>query len=146
MWALDGLKQGLIDHINLSFKISRACTEALIAMAGNDAHESSQAFARAKSLHIEYMDLMVYLRLLSTPSIVAGAEELHRWLDYLLDLTFAEEVARVGSRPFTKGGQVPLDVTFEVAKSQCMKNREALINEARLYFDLPADAVINSTI
>ena len=142
-WALDGLKQALIDHINLSFKIGRVCTDAFLARARNDAAVLDQAFSRATNLHIEYMDLMVYLRLLSTPRIVARAEELHRSLDHLLDLTFHEEITRVGTRPFTKGGNGPYELTAERAKAQCMERREALINEARVYFNLPADAVIN---
>jgi hypothetical protein len=67
-------------------------------------------------------------------------------LDYLLDITFAEEVAQAGLRPFVKDGSLPQGLTIADVKRQCMNRREELVNEARQYFDLPRDAMINRTI
>jgi len=92
VWALDNLKVALVDHINLSFKIGRDCTEAKLARASKDPQGLQDALDQAIARHIEYMDLMVYLRLFSTPSIVRSAERLHQSLDHLLDLTFADEI------------------------------------------------------
>jgi hypothetical protein len=91
MWVLEALKEALIDHINLSFKISRACNEADAARKINDLAVIDEVFTRAINLHADYVDLMIYLRLLSTPNIVLSAERLHLSLDWLLDLTFSEQ-------------------------------------------------------
>jgi hypothetical protein len=142
MWVLEALKEALIDHINLSFKISRICQEAVVARKVNDLALIDEIFSRAVALHIDYMDLMVYLRLLSTPNIVLSAERLHLSLDWLLDLTFSEQVAQAGRKPFTPD-ELPPGLTVVAARAAGMENRERLINDAREYLGLPRDAVIN---
>ena len=145
-WALDALKQALIDHINLSFKIGRTCNDAMSAKAMNDTVKLNKVFGRAVVLHGEYMDLMVYLRLLSTPEIVTSAENLHESLDVLLDTTFAEQIMSTGRKPFLKEGSSVLITSYSQAKADCMKERQTLINAAREYLDLPRNAVINRAI
>jgi hypothetical protein len=142
MWVLGSLKEALIDHINLSFKISRVCQEAVAARKINDLVLIDEIFSRAVDLHIEYMDLMVYLRLLSTPNIVLSAERLHLSLDWLLDLTFSEQVIQAGRKPFA-ADELPPGLTVMAARAAGMENRERLINDAREYLGLPRDAAIN---
>ena len=146
MWALDNLKAALVDHINLSFKIGRVCTEAQLSRASGNFQGVQDALDQAIAKHIEYMDLMVYLRLFSTPSIVKSAEHLHHSLDHLLDLTFSDEVRERGRRPFTKGGLVPESLTETDARANCMDGREELINHVREYLGLSPDAAIDRQV
>lgn len=145
-WVLDAVRQALIDHVNLSFKVGRACKDGRSASRSDDLQGFNDAYMRADVLHAEYMDLMVYLRLLGTPEIVRSAESLHVSLDNLLDLTFSENVHALGRRPFTSSGTLPSGLSDEAARATCMAYREALINEARAYLNLPRDAAIDRAI
>ena len=142
VWTLDSLKQPLIDHINMSFRLGRVCREGQIALAKGDAESRESAFSRTVDLHIKYMDEMLYLRLLGTPKLVASAEHLHQCIDLLIDLTFAEDIKASGRPHFSKAG-VPDGLTTARARSDCMSAREDLINRARQHIDLPPDAVID---
>lgn len=141
-WVLDALKQALIDHINLSFTINRACNDGVEAKAAMDAVKAADAFSRAVDLHNQYMDLMVYLRLLGTPMIVTSAESLHESLDVLLDLSFTEEISAAARKPFLNQRIPRPSLTVAQAKAACMEHRVTLINDAREYLGLPRDAKI----
>jgi hypothetical protein len=145
-WILENLKNALIDHINLSFKIGRACRDGYAAKDAADVDRLRESLERATQMHVEYLDLMVYLRLFASVAVVRAAERLHLSLDNLIDLTFSEELRRQGREPFTHKGQPPSGVTLADARRRCMDQRESLINEVREYLGLPKDAVIDRTI
>lgn len=140
-WVLENLREALIEHINLSFKIGRACSEGRERRSAGDQQGAMVAFNNAEEIHHQYMDRLVYLRLLGTPDLVASAEKLHDSLDNLLDLTFSEEKQQLGRRDF-KSGALPEGFDFAQAKSNCIDMRLELINNARTYLGLPADARI----
>ena len=127
-------------------KIGRVCTNAKMARTHGSTQDVQEAFDQAVARHIEYMDLMVYLRLFSTPDVVASAEQLHRSLDHLLDLTFADEIRGPGRRPFTKAGMFPGGLTEATARADCMDRREQLINHVREYLELPANTSIDRRV
>ena len=129
----------------MSFKIGRVCSDGGQAIRMNKEESWEAAIERAVRLHIEYMDCMIYLRLLSTPQIVASAERLHSALDLLLDHTFRNELIKRGHRPFYRGA-IPDGLGEQEARSACTDYRERLINHAREYLGLPADMVIDRTM
>lgn len=142
-WVLENLKTALVDHINLSFKIGRTCRDGAAARAGGDVEGLKTALDRAAQLHVEYMDLMVYLRLFSSAAVVVAAERLHGSLDNLMDLTFHDEIERQGRQTFTHQGKLPPGLTEVTARARCMDHRESLVNEAREYLGLPKDVIID---
>ena len=141
-WVLGNLKDALVDHINLSFKISRACNDGRHARKRGNAVGVNEALGRVTDLHLQYMDLLLYLRLFGTPTVVKSAERLHVSLDQLVDLTFGDAIADRGLRSFASE-EIPPGLTEVHARSICMDNREVLINDAREYLGLPRDAVID---
>jgi hypothetical protein len=133
----------VIDHLNLSFEIGHSCSALVDATDINRIREECN---RAMLLHTEYMTIMVHLRLLGFPSIVAGAEDLRRNLDHLLDTAF--NVVRQRDEtivPSERFSRKPLDKTASYAwmKVEAMRSREQLLNAARDYFSLPKDAAID---
>lgn len=145
-WALDALKEGLVEHINLSFKIGRACSEALVAREAADLISAEEAYKSSLRLHTDYMDLLINLRVFGTPQLVDAAEQLNCALDILLDITFWDDAQAAGRRPFTRGTTSRPSMSFAEAKAGCMTRREVLINDAREYLRLPRDAKINRAI
>jgi len=145
-WVLENFRTALVDHINLSFQLGRACRDGVVAKRSGDGEALGRALDRATQLHVGSMDLMIYLRLFGSASIVRAAERLHSSLDNLVDLTFVDEIERRGSRSFTYQDTFPPGLTEATARGACMDHREALINEVREYLGLPKDAIINRAV
>jgi hypothetical protein len=143
-WLLDAAKQAVIDHINLSFRIGHNCSEASLARTRGDQITVDLLFDTANQLHVKYMDLMVYFRILSTAAVVSAAEQLHVSLDNLLDVTYEPEGLLRG-RAFTKRG-IPSGLSERDARAVCMDKRELLINNVRCQFGLVMDATIDRNI
>jgi hypothetical protein len=119
------------------------CRDGAAARASGDVEGLKSALDRAAQLHVEYTDLMVYLRLFAPAAVVMAAERLHASLDNVIDLTFDEEIGRQGRRSFTYQGKLPPGLTEVTVGARCMDHRESLINEVRGYLGLPKDAVID---
>jgi hypothetical protein len=128
-WARQALVESLVEYMNASFDVSRACSRISRLRSDGAGLSDLQALGEAAedAFHKVQLPIMTRLRLLCPPEVADSAQVLHAQDHVRLALAFKELAS---------------EDLFKDAKEARRKARISMINEARAALSLPRNARI----
>jgi hypothetical protein len=128
-WARQALVESLVEYMNASFDVSRACSRISRLRSEGASLSDLQALREEAedTLHKAQLPIMTRLRMLCPPEVADAAQVLHAQDHVRLALVFKELAS---------------EDLFKNAKEARREARISMINEARAALSLPRNARI----